>query len=106
LAGHRKKPSDTRSSVSPERLQAAITKGVKKSDAKCEGFIGVIVQRQTPKARFDADWSVKGVRFGKADRDKCGLAVQSRGQVEGVDPEAVWLIRPCVADNFIGCEAA
>jgi len=75
LARHRKKPSDTRSSVSPERLQAAITKGVKKSDAKCEGFIGVIVQRQTPKARFDADWSVKGVRFGKADRDKCGLAL-------------------------------
>jgi hypothetical protein len=75
LAWHRKKPSDTRSSVSPERLQAAITKGVKKSDAKCEGFIGVIVQRQTPKARFDADWSVKGVRFGKADRDKSGLAL-------------------------------
>ena len=75
MAWHRKKPSDTRSSVSPERLQPAITKGVKKSDAKCEGFIGVIVQRQTPKARFDADWSVKGVRFGKADRDKCSLAL-------------------------------
>jgi hypothetical protein len=75
LAWHRKKPSDTRSSVSPERLQSAITKAVKKADPKCEGFVGVIVQPETPKARLDADWAIKGVRFGKADRDKCRLAL-------------------------------
>jgi hypothetical protein len=75
LAWHRKKPSDTRSSVSLERLQAAITKGVKKSDPQCQGFVGVIVQREVPKARFDADWAIRGIRFGKADRDKCSLAL-------------------------------
>jgi hypothetical protein len=75
LAWHRKKPSDNRSSVSRERLQSAIAKAVKKADPKCEGFVGVIVQRQTPKARFDADWAIKGVLFGKADRDTSSVAL-------------------------------
>jgi hypothetical protein len=73
LAWHRKKPSDNRSSVSRERLQSAITKAVKKADPKCEGFVGV--QRETPKARLDADWAIKGVRFGKADRDTSSMAL-------------------------------
>jgi hypothetical protein len=75
LAWYRKKPSDNRSSVSRERLQSAITEAVKKSDPKCADFVGVIVQRKTPNARFDADWALKGVRFGKADRDKSSLAL-------------------------------
>jgi hypothetical protein len=75
LAWHRKKPSDIRSSVSRERLQSAITKAVKKADPKCAGFIGVIVQRQTPKAGFDANWAIKGVLLGKADRDTSSMAL-------------------------------
>ena len=75
MAWHWKKPSDNRSSVSRERLQSAITKAVKKADPKCEGFIGVIVQRETPNARLDADWAIKGVRFGKADRDTSSVAL-------------------------------
>jgi hypothetical protein len=76
LAWHRKKPSDIRSSVSRERLQSAITKDVKKADPKCEGFIGVIVQQQqTPKAGFDANWAIKGVLLGKADRDTSSMAL-------------------------------
>ena len=76
MAWHRNKQSDNRSSVSREHLQSAITKAVRKADPKCEGFIGVIVPRQAPKARLDADWTIKGVRFGKADRDtsSAGLA--------------------------------
>jgi len=77
LAWHRKKPSDIRSSVSRARLQSAITKAVKKADQadrKRAGFVGVIV-RQTPKARLDADWAIKGVLFGKADRDTCSVAL-------------------------------
>jgi len=59
-------------------LQSAITKAVKKADRadrKGAGFVGVIVQRQTPKARLDADWAIKGVLFGKADRDTCSVAL-------------------------------
>jgi hypothetical protein len=71
----KKEPLDDRSSVSLERLQSAITEAVKKSDPGCESFVGVIVQRETPKARFDANWAVRGVRVGKADRDKSTQAL-------------------------------
>jgi hypothetical protein len=76
LAWHpKKKSSDDRSSVSRDRLQSAITEAVKKADPDCEAFVGVIVQRETPKARLDANWAIRGVRFGKADRDKCSKAL-------------------------------
>ena len=76
MAWHGKKQSsDDRSSVSRDRLQSAITEAVKKADPDCEAFVGVIVQRETPKARLDANWAIRGVRFGKADRDKCSKAL-------------------------------
>jgi hypothetical protein len=71
----KKQSSDDRSSVSRDRLQSAITEAVKKADPDCEGFVGVLVQRQTPKERLAANWALKGVRFGKADRDKCSRAL-------------------------------
>jgi hypothetical protein len=66
---------ETLSSVSRERLQSAITNAVKKADPDCEAFVGVIVQRETPKAPLDANWAIRGVRFGKADRDKSSKAL-------------------------------
>jgi hypothetical protein len=75
LAWYRKKPSEKRGSVSRERLQAAITKAVRRADPKCAGFVGVIIQREAPKAPFNADWAIKGVRFGKADRDTSSAAL-------------------------------
>jgi hypothetical protein len=35
----------------------------------------VIVQRITPKSRFDAKWALRGVKFGRADREKAHKAV-------------------------------
>jgi hypothetical protein len=75
LAWYRKKPSEKRSSISRERLQSAITEAVKEADPKCQGFVGVIVQREMAKAHLDANWSIKGIRFGNADRDMCGSAL-------------------------------
>jgi hypothetical protein len=71
----KKQSSDDRSSVSRDELQSAITEAVKKAGPDCEAFVGVIVQRETPMARLDANWAIRGVRFGKADRDKCGNAL-------------------------------
>ena len=71
----KKQSSDDRSLVSRDRLQSAITEAVKKADPDCEAFVGVIVQREKPKARLDANWAIRGVRFGKADRDKCSKAL-------------------------------
>ena len=63
--------SDKRSAVSRKHLESAVTEAVK-SVLDCEAFVGVIIQRIEPKSRTDPNWAVRGVRFGKADRDKSG----------------------------------
>ena len=49
---------------------------MKSSDPQCTGFVGVIIQRETPKSRFDANWAVRGVKFGAADRTKSLKAIE------------------------------
>jgi len=69
------KSSNDRDSVSRDNLQLAITEAVKKADPDCEAFVGVIVQRELPKASLYANWAIRGVRFGRADRDKSSKAL-------------------------------
>jgi hypothetical protein len=69
------KSVDDRSWVSRERLQSAITEAVKKAEPGCEAFAGVVIKRETPKSRFDANWAIRGVRFGRADRHKSSQAL-------------------------------
>jgi hypothetical protein len=71
----KRKSAGDRSSVSLDDLQSAITEAVKKADPDCEAFVGVIVLRETPKAQLDANWGIRGVRFGKADREKSRKAL-------------------------------
>jgi hypothetical protein len=51
-----KKSRNERSPISQEQLQSAITEAVRNADLACETFAGVIVQRETPKERFDVNW--------------------------------------------------
>jgi hypothetical protein len=69
------KSFDDRSWVSRESLQSAITEAVKKVEPSCEAFAGVVIKRETPKSRLDANWAIRGVRFGRADRDKSSQAL-------------------------------
>jgi hypothetical protein len=61
-----------RDAVSCEQLESEITEAVRKSEAGCKGFVGVLVERVEPKSHTDPNWAIKGVRFGRADRDKAG----------------------------------
>src|SRR3981081_3720805 len=63
--------SDKRSAVSRKRLESVGTDAVKSASA-CAAFVGVVIQRIEPKSRWDPNWAVRGVRFGKADRDNLG----------------------------------
>jgi hypothetical protein len=56
-------------------LQLAIADAVKKSDPACEPFVGVIVQRTAPRSDLDANWAIRGIRYGAADRDKAQQAL-------------------------------
>ena len=68
------KPTDDRTLIASETLQSAITKAVQKAEP---GFVDAIVQRITPMSRFDTNWALKGVKFGRADREKANQAVTS-----------------------------
>jgi hypothetical protein len=56
-------------------LEAAITSAVKKSNPSCEPFVGVIVERIARNSHDEANWSVKGIKFGKAEREQCNSAL-------------------------------
>jgi hypothetical protein len=60
---------DDRVSRSCADLESAITEKVKAAP-DCEAFVGVLIMPERPKSRFDANWSIRGVKFGRADRDK------------------------------------
>ena len=53
----------------------AITAAVKKSDPQCEPSVGALIEHHAPKPREDTDWAIKGIRFGRAARDKCSAAL-------------------------------
>jgi hypothetical protein len=68
---------DHRISMTTPELELAIAEAVRKASPGCEDFVSVIVEHQTPKSRLDPDWSVRGVRFGKADRKKVDEALST-----------------------------
>lgn len=65
----------TRKPITLTDLELAIAKAVRETDTECEALIDVIVERIVPKSRGDVNWSVRGVRYGKADRTRCRAAV-------------------------------
>jgi len=58
---------DTRVSKTAEELELMIREAVKAAPG-CEAFVGVVIERVTPKSRLDANWEIRGIRFGGMDR--------------------------------------
>jgi ClpP class serine protease len=56
-------------------LEAALADSVRGSDPQCEGLIEIIVERVVPASPDGANWAVKGVRYGKAEREACSAAI-------------------------------
>ena len=65
---------DDRVPIAAAKLELAITRAVKQAPG-CEAFVGVIVQQTTPRSRFDANWALQGVKFGKAGRETVNEAL-------------------------------
>jgi hypothetical protein len=65
----------TREPIKRATLEAAITAAVKKSSPTCEPFVGILVERIPRKSSGEANWAVKGVKFGKSERDQCNSAL-------------------------------
>ena len=56
-------------------LESALAENVRGSDPQCEGLIGIIVERVVPVSPDGANWAVKGVKYGKAEREVCSAAI-------------------------------
>jgi hypothetical protein len=68
---------ESRTAMTAPELELAIADAVKTAGPGCEDFIGVIVERTTPKSHLDPNWDVRGVKFGKADRRTADEALAS-----------------------------
>ncbi len=56
-------------------LEAAITAAVKRSSPSCEPFVGILVERIGRSSSDETNWVVKGVKFGKSEREQCNSAL-------------------------------
>jgi hypothetical protein len=68
---------DQRVSMTSPEIELAIAEAVKKTAPGCEDFIGVVIRQTTPRSRLDVNWELRGIRFGKADREMANEAVAS-----------------------------
>jgi hypothetical protein len=64
------KPEVKRKPVTRADLEQRLTEAVKTSHAEFEGFVGVIVERVTVASSGGANWAIKGVKYGRANRDR------------------------------------
>jgi hypothetical protein len=56
-------------------LESALAETVRGSDSRCEDLIEIIVERVVPGSPDGANWAVKGVKYGKAEREPCSAAI-------------------------------
>jgi cold shock CspA family protein len=73
-----KEPAQSnRKPVTSAVLERSIAAAVRKDDPECEPFVGVIVEPVSPTTADGPNWAVKGVRYGRANRDKCEIALDA-----------------------------
>jgi cold shock CspA family protein len=70
LSGHR-------TSITRAALELVITEAVRESDLECKSLIGVIVERVARISPGGANWAIKGVKYGEAERDRCSAVISN-----------------------------
>jgi hypothetical protein len=68
-------PIKKRTWVARAALESALAENVRGSDPRCEGLIEIIVEHVVPVLPDGANWAVKGVKYGKAEREVCSTAI-------------------------------
>jgi hypothetical protein len=61
--------------ITPDALQSLIAEAVRASNPQCRGLLEVFVEPVVPKSRGDANWAVRGVKYGRAERTQCDAAI-------------------------------
>jgi hypothetical protein len=71
------KSKERRTAITRASLELAMAQVVRESDPQCKALIGGVLKRVVPKSHGDANWTVKGVKYGTVERDRCGAAVSN-----------------------------
>ena len=66
---------DRRQAISSADLQSAIATAVRKNSPECEDLVDVVVASAEPKSKSEANWTIRGIKFGKCDREKVATIV-------------------------------
>ena len=69
-----KKNSLKRTPIPRAALERALAERIK-ANQQCEGFLEIFLERVAPVSHGAANWGVKGVKYGKAERNKCNAAI-------------------------------
>jgi hypothetical protein len=71
------RPESKRKPITQAALETALADAVRARDAQCDGLVGIIVERVSPASPAATNWAVKGVKYGKAERDRCDVALSA-----------------------------
>ena len=74
-AADEKPDKPIRKPITRAALEQSLADAVRNVTPECEAFVGVIIERVVPETSVGANWAVKGVRYGRADRDRCEAAL-------------------------------
>lgn len=74
-AAGEKPDKSVRTPIARADLEQSLADAVRSIAPDCQAFVGVIIERVVPEAPDGANWAVKGVRYGRADRDRCEAAL-------------------------------
>ena len=74
-AAGEKPDKPVRKPITRAALEQSLADAVRSVAPECQAFVGVIIERVVPETSVGANWAVKGVRYGRADRDRCEAAL-------------------------------
>lgn len=69
--------TDDRVSVFRSVLEQNLGDAIRDRDPECGALVGIIVEPATSDAAYGANWAIKGVKYGRADRDRCSAVIAS-----------------------------
>lgn len=70
-------PNTVRQPIARAALEQAIAEVVKAAGTGCEEFVGVIIERVASIPPGGTNWAVRGVRYGKSNRELCDAALSA-----------------------------
>lgn len=69
------RPNGKRQSITRAALELTIAEVARSSSPECSALVGIIIERVVPESPGGANWALKGVKYGRAERDPCSAAL-------------------------------